>query len=70
MVPNFPLELIRTTLIPHFVKMSDIGLGNKGGEGLDDEVLGDEEGEEAVMEIHEIELEPKDSKKVKRCSAC
>ena len=34
------------------VEMSDNGLGNEGGEGHDHYV---EDGEEAVMKIHEIE---------------
>ena len=50
--------------------MSDYGLGNKGGEGDEDNLVSEEEGEEAIMEIEEIEQEPKDSKKVKRCSSC
>ena len=45
--------------------------GKSGGTGQDDEhLVSDEEGEEAVMEIEEIEREPKDSAKVKRCSVC
>ena len=42
-----------------------------GGMGQDDEhLVSDEKGEEAVMDIEEIEREPKDSVKVKRCSVC
>ena len=45
--------------------------GKSGGTGQDDEhLVSDEEGEEAVMDIEEIEREPKDSAKVKRCSVC
>ena len=52
--------------------MAKIDPNGEVDDGSDDEhlVLSDEEGEEAVMEIEEIENEPKDSTKVKRCSVC
>ena len=71
MVPDISLDLLRKALLPHSVEMSSSNcLGNKGGEGLEDDMLNEEEVEEATMEIHEIEGEPEDSKKVKRCTAC
>ena len=51
--------------------MASVDHSKDGGGGSEDELLvNEEEGEEATMDIEEIEKEPKDSVKVKRCSAC
>ena len=48
----------------------DDPVGSGGTEDDNEQLVSEEEGEEASMEIYDIEREPKDSSKVKRCSVC
>ena len=57
--------LDKDAMKPNIVDMADDHLAKEGGKGHLDEHQDYEDVEEAVMEIEEIEKEPKDSVKVK-----